>query len=146
MKNIKIDIEGCKGEYTHMLRITLNQIEHAINFDLKLNDGYNGFSNINIEDNILTYVNSCGRNKIVQLTAFPKISRIPIPEWIEKRTKYEQKLKLLENKKCTLEYKINHCNSKYKIMHHEEKLKEIIVNINSTDEKLNKIIADNNVT
>ena len=109
---------------------SISEIEHSINPDLILTDGYNGFKEIKIvNSNTLSYTNHKGIKKSVKLPKKAKILRKPIPENIKLMQEYQEKLNNYQNKESKLRYKIDNCSSHYKVLHHKEKLKLVLKKI-----------------
>jgi len=121
--------------YQNYFVYTLNEIKHAVGPDLILTDGYDGFrDNVIINGNILVYTNSKGDKISVELPTEPKIKREPDKN--KKRERQEIKLYELKRTRNKLKDKIENCSSRYKTLHHEEKLKNVIQKIEKLEDKI----------
>jgi len=81
-----ISIGGYNRDLTH----DVTDIHHAIGPDMILTDGYNGFNEIDLIDNILTYVDSKGNRVTTKLPTKPKIPRKPVSDLTYKNQQYDE--------------------------------------------------------
>ena len=113
-----------KKKYPCEIKHNIKKINHAIEPDIILTDGYNGFNEVNIIGNFLYYTDSKNNKINIELPTKPKIARIPIPEWIKQKEKYLSELLILKNKRSKYKCKLLNKNNvyKYRTPYYNEKL------------------------